>query len=222
MFIRLAQIVSLVGIGLISAVAMMAQTRPAFSPLPSPAKTGKMSLEEALNSRRSVRRFEANELTAEQIAQLCWAAQGISDPERGRRTAPSAGATYPLELYVVTAGGVDRYIPASHALERHLSKDVRDALTKAAMNQKSVAKAGAVFVIAADVSRTAGKYSRRADSFVLLEVGHAGQNLLLQAVSLGLGAVPIGAYNDEQAAQAISLPPTQKVMYLIPVGVPAK
>ena len=188
--------------------------------LPAAAKSGKVSLEEALAIRRSIRDFQPQPLTARQIGQLCWSAQGISDPARGYRTCPSAGALYPLELYLVTAEGVDHYLPASHALQRLADGDLRPALMGAAFGQRCVGRAPGTFVIAADVSRTERKYARRARRYVLMEVGHAGQNLLLQAAALGLGAVPVGAFEDQAVADLLPLPPSQEVLYLIPVGVP--
>jgi SagB-type dehydrogenase family enzyme len=192
------------------------------APLPKPSGKGKMSLEEALAARRSIRRFRAGKLTRQQIAQLCWAAQGISEPRRGFRTSPSAGALYPLELYVVTADGVDHYLPGQHALQRHLGGDVRRKLQDAALGQRFVGEAPATFVIAAVVARTQRRYGRRAERYVHMEVGHAGQNLLLQATALGLGAVPVGAFRDEEVAKALSLPKDQDPLYLIPVGTPAE
>ena len=191
-----------------------------FSALPAPKKEGKMSLEETLAKRRSMRSFKADKLTAEQVSQLCWATQGISDERRGFRTAPSAGALYPLELYVVTAEGVHRYVPRQHAAEKIAEGDMRVKLKAAALGQPWVAQAPATFVIAADVSRTAKKYGGRAERYVLMEVGHAAQNLLLQATAMGLGAVPVGAFHDKQVAEALSLPKAHAPMYLIPVGVP--
>jgi len=194
--------------------------RPA-APLPAAAKEGKVSLEQVLAKRRSVRRFKGAGLTRRQIAQLCWAAQGVSDARRGLRTCPSAGALYPLELYVVTAEAVEHYVPASHAMEKHLAGDVRGKLAAAALNQEFLAKAPATFVIAAVASRTQRKYGRRAMRYVHMEVGHAAQNVLLQAQALGLGAVPVGAFEDQKVAEVLHLPKGSAPMYLIPVGVPA-
>jgi SagB-type dehydrogenase family enzyme len=188
--------------------------------LTPPVTKGTKSLEEVLATRRSVRRFKTAPLTVEQIGQLCWAAQGITDRQRGFRTAPSAGALYPLELYVATAEGVDRYVPADHRLQRHQDGDTRPALRGAALGQPWVEQAPAVFVITAAVHRLERKYGERSARYAHIEAGHVGQNLLLQAVALGLGAVPVGAYNDEQVAQALQLPADQTPLYLIPVGQP--
>jgi len=189
--------------------------------LPKAATTGKMSLEETLAKRRSVRSFKTDPLTTEQIAQLSWSAQGISDAKRGYRTCPSAGATYPLELYVVTPAGVDHYHPKDHALRRHLDGDVRGALREAALGQGFVGSAPATFVIAGVRARTERRYARRAERYVIMEVGHAGQNLLLQAVALNLAAVPVGAFRDEDVAKALNLPKDHAPLYLIPVGAAA-
>lgn len=207
----------------IAAVALVSLAASASSPakgLPPPILKGGKSLEEVLAARRSVRQFEPTPLTAQQISQLCWAAQGITDPRSGFRTCPSAGALYPLELYVATAEGVRHYVPASHALEDHLDGDVRTALQSAALGQPWVRQAPAVFIITAVVERMERKYHQRALRYVHMEVGHAGQNLLLQAVALGLGAVPVGAFNDSDVAAALKLPADQAPLYLIPVGHP--
>lgn len=186
--------------------------------LPPPALKGDKSLEEVLAARRSVRQFAPTPLTAQQVGQLCWAAQGMSDPRSGFRTCPSAGALFPLELYVATAEGVDHYLPAAHTLERHLDGDVRPSLQSAALGQPYVGQAPAVFAITAVVRRMERKYGERALRYVHMEVGHAGQNLLLQAVALGLDAVPVGAFDDSAVAKALQLPAEQTALYLIPVG----
>lgn len=188
--------------------------------LPAPARAGRMSLEEAVTRRRSVREFRAKALTPEQLAQLLWAAQGITHPE-GFRTAPSAGALYPLEVYVVTANGLFAYQPRGHELDRRSGRDLRSALCQAALAQESVREAPAVFVIAAVYERTAKKYGpTRSPRYVHLEAGHAAQNLLLQAVALGLGAVPIGAFSDAQVQRVLLLSAAEQPIYLIPVGYP--
>jgi len=189
--------------------------------LPQPCVSGSMSLEEAINKRRSVRGFEREDLSRQQLGQLCWAAQGITDRGRGYRAAPSAGALYPLELYMVTGDGLYQYVPESHSLQRLSEKDLRVELSRAALGQSSIVQAGATMVITAVVQRTAGKYGRRAERYCLLEVGHAAQNVLLQAVALGLGAVPIGAYEDGKVHRLLELPEDRQVWYMIPIGKPA-
>lgn len=192
----------------------------AVTPLPTPAVSGDTSLEAVLAGRRSVREFSDRPLSAAELGQLLWAAQGITDP-RGYRTAPSAGALYPLEIYVATAGGLYHYVPARHALVVVGGSDVRQALVEAALRQEAVSQAPAVFVIAAVYERTAAKYgAERSPRYVHLEAGHAAQNILLQAVTLGLGAVPIGAFDDEAIQEAMGLPAEEQPLYLIPVGRP--
>jgi len=198
-------------------------TGPTSTPsgaLPPPDTVGGMSLTDALMRRRSVRQFTDVPLERTQLGQLCWAAQGLTDPARGRRTAPSAGVLYPLELYVVTPAGVEHYLPSRHALVPHLSGDVRAALRDAALHQEPLGHASACFVIAAVVERSAVKYGARAERYCFLEAGHVAQNILLQATALDLGALPIGAFDDDRVAAVLKLPPGQRVLYLIPVGHP--
>ena len=198
-----------------------AERRSAQS-MPAQRRADGMSLEEALAKRRSVRDFREEPLTDQQIAQLCWAAQGVTDKRSGKRTCPSAGALYPLELRVVTREGVCRYIHARHGLVEQLKGDLRGKLAAAALRQRWIKEAPAVFVITAVVSRTEKKYGDRAARYVHMEAGHAGQNLLLQAVSLGLAAVPVGAFDDRAVAKVLTLPVGETPLYLIPVGLQAK
>ncbi len=188
--------------------------------LPAPARAGRVSLEEALSRRRSVREFAAKPLPEASLSQLLWAAQGITHPD-GLRTAPSAGALYPLEVYVATAIGFYHYNPQRHELERRSSSDLRPALARAALEQESIRQAGSVIVFAAVVERTARKYGpARAPRYVFIEVGHAAQNVLLQATALGLGAVPVGAFHDAEVQRALSLPKDEEPVYLVPIGYP--
>ena len=173
--------------------------------LPDPTSFGEMSLEETLATRRSVRQYTDEPLTDVQISQLLWAAQGITREGRGR-TAPSAGGLYPLELYLVTARGVFHYRPESHDLEVMSGEDVRGPLSQAALGQEAVRDAPAVFVVTAVFQRTAAKYGDRAVRYVHLESGHAAQGLLLEAVALDLGGVPIGAFDDGGVRGALGLP----------------
>lgn len=185
--------------------------------LPSPVGKGKMSLEEALKNRESVRDFSSRSLTKEELSQLLWAAQGMTR-DWGARTAPSAGALFPLEVYVVLKEGVFRYSSRDHRLFRTIGNDMRNQLADAALGQNCIQKAPAIFVIAAVYERTSKKYGNRAERYVKIEVGHAGQNLLLEAVSLGLGAVPVGAFHDEKVKRVLNLPTNHEPLYLITVG----
>ncbi|MEJ2010363.1 MAG: SagB/ThcOx family dehydrogenase [Acidobacteriota bacterium] len=193
---------------------------PGTIQLPEPARSGVVSLEEALAQRRSVREFLPDALTTRQLSQLLWAAQGIT-ASGGYRTAPSAGALYPLEIYVAIPIGFYHHIPARHRLTLVSATDMRQPLYRAALEQEAIRDAGAVFVIAAVYERTAQKYgATRGERYVHIEAGHAAQNLLLEAGALGLGAVPMGAFRDADVQKVLSLPRNHQPLYLIPVGKP--
>ncbi len=186
--------------------------------LPPPSKRGPISVEESLARRRSVREFDRRPLTMAELSQMLWAAQGVTS-EDGDRTAPSAGGLLPLELYLATAEGFYHYRPRRHVLQRRSSEDLRRRIFRAGLFQRALQQAPAVFVIAAVYERTIVEYGReRSPRYVHMEVGHAAQNLLLQAVSLNLGAVVIGAFEDEELHEALALPADQRPLYLIPVG----
>ncbi len=190
-------------------------------PLPPPRLQGTISLEETLAKRRSVRQFRPEPLSLEQLSQLCWATQGITHPD-GLRTAPSAGALYPLEVYVLLPQGVYHYDPQKHTLSRWREGDFRPALHAVSLRQDAIVQAPAVFVLTAVYERTEAKYGKqRSPRYLHIEVGHAAQNLLLQATALGLGSVPIGAFYDAGVQEALHLPADHQPLYLIPVGYPA-
>ncbi|MCU0895755.1 MAG: SagB/ThcOx family dehydrogenase [Rhodospirillales bacterium] len=192
--------------------------------LPPPRPASAVSVEEALASRRSVRHFADAPLTLADAAQLLWAAQGITHAE-GLRTAPSAGALYPLEVYLVAGtvvtvpAGVYRYLPAPHRLERTVSGDPRRALAAAAFHQSWIAEAPAIVVIAAVVRRTRLKYGERGERYVPIEAGHAAQNVGLQAVALGLGTTIVGAFSDAEVKRVLGLTEEEPLL-LVPVGKP--
>jgi SagB-type dehydrogenase family enzyme len=190
--------------------------------LPKIMGEGEFPVEKALRTRRSVREFTEEELGIETISKLLWAAQGVTDERYGLRTAPSAGATYPLELYVATAAYLARYNPAKHDLTVTLDEDVRAELAQAALGQPWVESAPAVFVFAAMVSRTKEHYGDRAERYVMIEVGSASENLILEAVALGFGSVAVGAYDDEAVKKVLRLPEDQEVYLIVPVGKPVE
>lgn len=185
--------------------------------LPAPNPVGTVLLDDAIRQRRSVRAFAPDELTLDEIGRLLWAAQGITDAQ-GHRAAPSAGALYPLELYGVTASGVIRYVAEGHKAQQLDVGDVREALSRAALDQAPVRNAPLVVVVVGVVQRTRAKYGDRAERYVALEAGHAAQGLLLEATGLGLGAVPIGAFEDEEVRAAMRLPSGSFPYYLVCVG----
>ena len=212
-------IIALVGVGFMGLESRGASERK-ITPLPQPNPKGTVSVEEALARRRSIRSFSKEKLTAEGISQLLWAAQGVTQEETGFRTAPSAGALYPLEVYLVTEDGLFHYIPQGHRLETLKDSDLRGQLSRAALGQSSVRDAAADIVVTAIYSRTTRKYGRRGERYVHIEAGHLGQNIHLQAVALGLNSVSVGAFYDDQVKKVLSLPKEEVPLYIIPVGHP--
>ncbi len=179
----------------------------------------------AISARRSVRRFAPAPLALAEVASLLWAAAGVTSTD-GRRAAPSAGATFPLETYLVAGDvtglgpGVYRYLPAEHALTPVAGGDRRGALRDAALRQECVGRAPTVVVLAAVEARTGARYGERAGRYVAMEAGHAAQNLHLAAAALGLGSVAVGAFDDGAVATALGLPADHAPLYLLPVGRP--
>ncbi len=201
--------------------------------LPDPCRRGNISVEQALHSRRSIREYKDEPLSLAEIAQILWAAQGISEGTgessvfrpRGRfRTAPSAGALYPLEIYVVAgevAGlekGLYKYIPQRHSLKKVQEGDRRTSLSKAALWQGWVKNAPSVLVISGVYERTSAKYGQRAERYVHMEAGAVVQNVYLQAVSLGMGTVVVGAFNDQDVKTVLDLPKGEHPLALMPLG----
>ena len=193
--------------------------------LPQPLVSGDSSLEQLLTQRRSSREFRDEPLTLQQLGQLLWSAQGITHGE-GYRTAPSAGALYPLELYVAV-GKVDRlgagiyhYFPGEHKLVNSYSGDLRDALASAALQQPWVKQAPLVIIIAAKYSRTTGKYGKRGIRYAHIESGSVAQNIYLQAAALGLGTVVVGAFDDDSVANILRLADDVEPLILMPIGRP--
>jgi SagB-type dehydrogenase family enzyme len=220
--IKLARLARAIMLCMVTSVA--ARTALALD-LPEPRRDGAYPLERALAERRSVREFGDAALRLEELAQLLWAAQGQSAPD-GRRTAPSAGALYPLELLVVAgrvqglAAGVYRYQAARHRLARVAEGDRRTQLVEAAFGQRWIGQAPVILVVAGVEQRTRAKYGTRAARYVHLEAGHAAQNALLQAVALGLGATVVGAFGDAEVKSVAELRADEQPLYLIPMGRP--
>ena len=191
--------------------------------LPDPRTDGDISVEKALMTRRSVRAYKNAPLDLAEISQLVWSAQGITTA-RGLRTTPSAGALYPLELYVI-AGWIEnlpsaiyKYSPHRHALIKIKSGDKRTELSQAALRQGAIRKAPAVLLFCAVYERTTGKYGHRGIRYVHMEVGHAAQNACLQAIALGLRTAIIGAFDDEAVKQIAHLPAHEQPLYFVAVG----
>jgi len=195
--------------------------------LPDPRLKGEMTLEEAILKRRSRRDLKDSPLTLAEVSQILWAAQGITD-ETGLRAAPSAGALYPLELYLVVGErgvegleeGVYHYLPQSHSLEPTLEGDVRQTLARLSLEQMFIAEAPLSLLITAEYERTTRKYGDRGVRYVHMEAGHVAQNVYLQAEALVLGTVTVGAFQDEEIAQALALPSSYRPLYVMPIGRP--
>jgi SagB-type dehydrogenase family enzyme len=191
--------------------------------LPEPRYDGDVSVEQALRERRSVRSYKDDPLDITEISQILWSAQGITS-RRGFRTAPSAGALYPLEVYVI-AGNVKnlpaaiyKYTPGDHALLEIVSGDRRSDLSRAALRQGSVRKAPAVLLFCVVYERTTAKYGQRGIRYAHMEVGHAAQNVCLQAIALGLHTAIIGAFRDAEVKAIANLPAEEQPLYFVPVG----
>jgi SagB-type dehydrogenase family enzyme len=185
--------------------------------LPKPILRGKMSVEECIAKRRSIRNYKGTPLTIDELSQLLWATQGITHRE-GLRAAPSAGATYPLEIRVAKEDGLFRYIPKGHKLIKEKDEDLRRRLAIASLGQPWVEEAPCSFIFSAVYERTTRRYGKRGERYVHIEVGHAAENLHLQAVALGLGSVPIGAFKDEEVKKIVGLPKNEEPLYIVPVG----
>lgn len=191
--------------------------------LPAPAYDGSTSIEKTLLKRRSVREYTNKPASLSEVSQVLWAAQGITD-QRGFRTAPSGGGLYPLELYIV-AGNVDdlpdgiyKYNPFKHELLRISKGDMRNHLCHAAHDQASIKNAAFVVIFSAVYERTTGKYGERGVRYVHMEAGHVSQNIYLQSVSLNLGTLVIGAFNDNEVKKVLKMPDREYPLCIMPVG----
>lgn len=191
--------------------------------LPDPVLKGSVSVEEAISKRRSIREYRDEPLRLEELGQLLWAAQRITSP-KGFRAAPSAGATYPLEIYVSVKergviglpAGIYHYDPFDHSLTLIKEGDHSLEIYRASLNQEWVKEAPICIIIAADFSRTTSRYGARGERYVYMEAGHVGQNIYLQATALDLGTVAVGAFYDDQLRSIIGC--EEAPIYIFPVG----
>ena len=196
--------------------------------LPAPRLRGEVSLEEAIYARRSRREYLERPLRIEEVSQLLWAAQGVTEPSLwvGLRSAPSAGGLYPLEVYVVVRkGGVEglepgayHYGPHEHELTQTVRGDMSRELMAACVDQEWVGAAPINLVFTGVIERTRVKYGERAWQYVLQESGHAAQNVYLQATALGLGGTVIGAFIESEIQRILSLPLDETPLYVMPIG----
>ncbi|OFX83626.1 MAG: nitroreductase [Bacteroidetes bacterium GWF2_33_16] len=202
--------------------------------LPSPVLKGTVSIEETLLNRRSVREFKKDALTIQQVSQILWAAYGITKEMNsppflrgGFKTAPSAGALYPLEIYLVVGNvnglskGIYKYLPEGHQLLRIYDNDVRNELSEAALNQEFINQAPVSLVYSAVFERTTKKYGKRGrERYVCMDMGHSAENVCLQAVALGLGTCAVGAFDDTMVKNVIMMPNEEEPLYILPIGFP--
>lgn len=194
--------------------------------LPPSRTEGRISLEATIRERRTVRSFTSEPLTLEQVSQLFWAAQGITGNRGFKRAAPSAGALYPMDIYgVVGTGGVEgltagiyHYDPQDHSLSMMLEGDFKNAVAKAALSQMWVASPPLDLVITAEYNRIAVKYGSRGVRYAMIEAGHIGQNIFLQAEALGMGAGIVGAFDDEALIRVMKIPRDHEPLLIMPVG----
>lgn len=184
--------------------------------LPVPDYTDR-SIEECIEQRRSIRSYKDKALTVQQISNILWSCQGLTEEDHGFRAVPSAGATYPLVVFVAKSDGLFRYIPESHGLKQDMTKDIRRDIANAALGQRFINDAGLVVIITAIYERTTQRYGERGIRYVHIEAGHCAQNIHLEAVALGLGSVPVGAFDDDRLSSVLKLK-NEKPLYIIPIG----
>lgn len=195
--------------------------------LPDPMYESTTSLESAMAKRRSVRKYKYHSLCLSDIAQILWAAQGITDPVNRYRSAPSAGALYPLELYILIGEveniekGIYKYNPYNHEIIQTGNHDIRDEIYRAALYQECILNASMVIIISAVYGRTIDKYHERGKRYVDMEVGNVSQNIHLQVLSLNLGTVVVGAFNDERIRRILDMPENEWPLCIMPIGKPA-
>ena len=192
--------------------------------LPQFKLKGNISIEEAIDRRRSIRDYLDQPLKIEDVSQLLWAGQGISDPTNKFRTAPSAGALYPIKLYICVGNvsnlpnGLYYYQNSNHSIIMLTNIDIRKNIWEVSLWQNSIIKAPIVIIITAIFDITKRKYGERASQYVYIEAGHIAQNILLQAYALGLGGVPIGAFYDDGIKNVLKIPKDETPIYIIPIG----
>ncbi|HSO18970.1 MAG TPA: SagB/ThcOx family dehydrogenase [Desulfosarcina sp.] len=194
--------------------------------LPPAATNGAVSVEAALQRRRTVRTYGSKALDLPQVAQLMWAAQGITGKGGFKRTAPSAGALYPMDVYAVVGetavhtldAGIYHYAPENHALALVAAGDFRTGVAGSCLSQQWMAQAPLHVVITAEYDRARRKYGQRAVRYAMIEAGHIGQNLYLQAEALGLRAGIVGAFNDRDLQRVMQIPPAHEPLLVMPVG----
>ena len=209
--------------------AQNTQKEPDIISLPKPKLESNVSVEEALQKRRSTRSFKNEPLSLSEASQILWAAYGVTKKMSGLRgglkTAPSAGATYPLEIYLVAGNvedlskGIYRYIPKNHTLKKVSTGDKRSELCAAAHGQSMVRNAPALLVYTALYERTTERYGARGkDRYICMDVGHSAQNVYLQAYTLGIGTCAVGSFDDNAVKSVMTISKYEIPLYIMPLG----
>ncbi|MGB9810511.1 MAG: SagB/ThcOx family dehydrogenase [Dictyoglomus turgidum] len=211
-------------IGVISLIKFTYAQNGKVIKLPTPSFKSSLSIEEALLYRRSKRFYKDLPLTTQELSQILWASQGISDSDYKFRTCPSAGALYPLEVYISILkvegieSGIYKYTPEKHEIIQLYKNHKRDELYEASLKQEWVKWAPVVLIICASFYKTKARYGERGIRYIYIETGHCAQNIYLQCVSLGLGTVAVGAFDDDEISKILNLPKFEIPTYLMPIG----
>jgi SagB-type dehydrogenase family enzyme len=182
-------------------------------------------VEKAIANRRSQRDFTGETISLAELSHLLHYSSGITDERQGLRAAPSAGATYPIEVYAIVnnveglAKGTYHYLIESHELELLREGDFRNEMSRAALQERMFKQANVIVALSAVFQRTERRYRERAQRYIGFEAGHIAQNTYLVATSLGLGACAIGAFYDDEFNRLLGLDgKNESVLYLLAAG----
>ena len=194
--------------------------------LPTPSFDGDVSLEKAIRVRRTVRSFNGEALSLDQLSQLLWSAQGITEQDGFKRAAPSAGALYPMDIYAVVGSGcvegmdpgVYHYEPDGHSISLGRGEDARGDVAKVSLGQAWMAQAPLNLVITVEYRRITGKYGQRGMRYAMIEAGHIGQSIFLQAQAMGLAAGIVGAFEDDKLIRVIGIRENREPLLIMHVG----
>ncbi len=222
--VRIRYIVGVTGLAILVAASIgapISSRQSGLTVLPKPSTRGGMSLDEALAKRRSCRSYAKTPLTAEQVSQLCWAAQGTTEPEKGLRTAPSAMALYSIHVYLVHTKGVHEYVPKEHALKTLRTDNVLEELRAIPPNPANLGGAPVIMVLGMDLAPLEARAGAKAERYACMEAAHIAENVLLEATALGLGSIPVGGFDEARVTELLKLPEGIRPVYLLPLGQPA-
>ena len=191
--------------------------------LPEPNLQSNFSLEQALKQRRSRRDFSDNPISLNQLSQVLWAAYGITK-EPIYKTAPSAGAIYPMTIYVSTCkvknmeNGFYRYIPETHSLKLIDDNNYKKIIYKLGYRQNCLKNPAFTILMAANFNKIENRYGNKAKRYTFMEAGHISQNIYLQVESLGLGTVAVGAFNEASMNKNLPVKAEENIIYIMPIG----